>query len=311
MPAPMIAAAGIGAVGSLASGAMGAKAAGKASDAQVKAAEISAQVQRDAAVQARIDAYPWALTGAQALYSYMDELGIPRPQVPILPDLNSGPFAANGQGSAQSPTNALAGPTAGSQASAAPSLFASAPFKSRSRWEMQDSMQGRQQGQAPVAQPQAAPAPAAQPSVNSLAMTAKRGFQETPGYQFMVEEGERGVMNNLAAMGMKNSGSALKALTRFRTGLANQEYGTYLNRLAETAGMGQTQINRTNDLTQVAAGNIGRAHQDAGAARASGYVGAANSWQNAIGGAVNNISGGLGAMAFRGGFPAAPSGGLY
>lgn len=132
-----------------------------------------------------------------------------------------------------------------------------------------------------------------------------------PGYQFMVEEGERGVMNNLAAMGMKNSGSALKALTRFRTGLANQEYGTYLNRLAETAGMGQTQINRTNDLTQVAAGNIGRAHQDAGAARASGYVGAANSWQNAIGGAVNNISGGLGAMAFRGGFPAAPSGGLY
>lgn len=298
MPAPMIAAAGIGAAGSLASGAMGASAAKKAANAQVQAAEISAQVQRDAAVQARIDAYPWALSGAQALYSYMDELGIPRPEVPILPDLNSGPFAANG-GRSSAPQPA---PVATSQ----PQTSAQNSYEPGMAIGLSPGFSPAQQ--TPAAQPTAQPST---PSVNALAMTAKRGFQETPGYQFMVEEGERGVMNNLAAMGMKNSGSALKALTRFRTGLANQEYGTYLNRLAEVAGMGQTQVSRTNDLTQVAAGNIGRAYQDAGAARASGYVGAANSWQNAIGGVVNNISGGLGGMAYRGGFPAAPSGGLY
>lgn len=303
MPAPMIAAAGIGAAGSLASGAMGASASKKAANAQVQAAEISAQVQRDAAVQARIDAYPWALSGAQALYSYMDELGIPRPEVPILPDLNSGPFAANGGQSRPASTSMVA-----QQPVAQPTVdgpFMGAGSRSHAAW-------GQQTAPQQVAQPAPAAAQPAQPSVNALAMTAKRGFQETPGYQFMVEEGERGVMNNLAAMGMKNSGSALKALTRFRTGLANQEYGTYLNRLASVAGMGQTQTNTTNALTQNAAGNIGRAYQDAGAARASGYVGAANSWQNAIGGVVNNISGGLGAMSFKGGFPAVPSsGGLY
>lgn len=308
--AAMLGAAAIGTAGSVASGMMGSKAAGKAADAQVEAANVSAQVQRDAATQARIDAYPWALAGAQSLYAYMGELGIPMPKTPILPDLNAGPFAAGnatggtaGTAAPQPQRNALGMGQAGSQFQ----------FQGYPDWKRAGGVGGfkeystamsSQGGNAlrPVQQaPQAAaPTPAPQyPSPQNMPMTGKKGFTETPGYQFQVEEGEKGVLNNLAALGMKNSGAALKALTRFRTGIANQEYNNYLNRLAGAAGMGQSQVNATNNLTQNAANNIGQATQDAGAARASGYVGAANSWQNAIGNISNTWGNALGGMAYR------------
>lgn len=126
-------------------------------------------------------------------------------------------------------------------------------------------------------------------------------FQTTPGYEFAVQEGEKGVMNNLSALGMKNSGAALKALTRFREGLANQEYGNYYSRLSGLAGTGQNQVQSNNALGANTAASLtsganalGNTIQNAGAARASGYVGGANAWSNALGGATNNISNALG-----------------
>lgn len=151
-------------------------------------------------------------------------------------------------------------------------------------------------------------------------------FQATPGYKFAVKQGERSVMNNLNALGLRSSGSALKALTDYRTGVANQEYGNYLGRLAGVAGMGQDQANRTNQLgaqmssqqgqfgaqlagnVQQGLGNIGNTYESAGAARASGYVGAANALQNALGGATSNMSNALGMLSYKGFYG---GGGLY
>lgn len=131
--------------------------------------------------------------------------------------------------------------------------------------------------------------------------TFQSQFTETPGYEFAVQQGEEGVLNNLAALGQRGSGSALKALTEFRTGLANQTYDNYLNRLSGISTGGQTQVNTTNALGAQNAGmtgnilaNMGNTIQNAGAARASGYVGGANAWGNALSGASNNISGALG-----------------
>ncbi len=115
-------------------------------------------------------------------------------------------------------------------------------------------------------------------------------FTKTPGYDFAVSEGEKGVMGNLAALGMKNSGAALKALTQFRVGTANQQYDNYLARISGQAGVGQNQVNATNGASLGSAGIIGGLMQDAGAARASGYAGSANAWSNALG----NISGAAG-----------------
>lgn len=128
-------------------------------------------------------------------------------------------------------------------------------------------------------------------------------FKGTPGYGFAVSEGEKGVTNNLAALGMKNSGSALKALTRFRMGLADQTYNNYLDRVGQVSGMGQGQandnangaLNLGNSVINSTA-NMGQTVQDAGTARASGYTGGANAWSNALSGVTNNLSSSLGYM---------------
>lgn len=288
MPGPMIAAAGIGAGGSLATGAMGASAAKKAAAAQEAAAKEANQLQRDTTVQARIDSYPWALEGAQAMYQYMDEIGIPRPQNMILPDLNAGPFSANGQAQQETTTTTTS--------SGGPGGFGNQLASKGSQRGGVSGMVPTQIGQPQTVTTVTKPAQQQQQyqSPSQMAFTAKRGFQETPGYQYNVNEAERGVVNQLSSLGMRNSGAALKALTRTRMGLANQEYGNWLNRIAGVAGMGQSQVNQTNTLAANSAINMGQNLQNAGDARASGYVGAANAWGRGIAGASNNISEALG-----------------
>jgi hypothetical protein len=65
-------------------------------------------------------------------------------------------------------------------------------------------------------------------------------FTAQPGYDFMQKEGEKGVVRNLKALGMSNSGAALKALTKFNSGLANSTYQQYLDRLSGVSTGGQS-----------------------------------------------------------------------
>jgi hypothetical protein len=120
------------------------------------------------------------------------------------------------------------------------------------------------------------------------------GFKTTPGYNFAVSEGEKGVVNNMRALGMGGSGAALKALTRFRTGLADQTYQGYIDRLSGVATGGQSQVNNTNALAAAGTQGIAQQMQDAGAARASGYVGGANAWTGALGNFANSSGAALG-----------------
>jgi hypothetical protein len=312
--AAILGAAAIGGGASLLSGKMGSDAAGNAADAQTQAALAGVKVQRDAAVQSRIDAYPWALAGAQALYAYMGELGVPMPQTPILPDLNAGPFAAgaaSGGGKSQDPR--------ASRASEVQNLYGKylgrrATEAELSPWltagklgDLKKTVKKSTEGQAfkdahgvPLGPYQDPSAPGTFQSPAQMPMTPKLGFRETPGYQFAVSEGEKGVVNNLGALGMRNSGAALKALTRFRQGIADQEYGTYMNRLSGAAGMGQTQTTNTNAMMGQAAQGISQGYGDAGAARGSGYVGSANAWGGALGNVANTAGNALGWMAYRG-----------
>lgn len=141
-------------------------------------------------------------------------------------------------------------------------------------------------------------------SDEAKAGTFKSGFKETPGYGFAVAEGEKGVLNNMAALGMKNSGAALKALTRFRTGLADQTYQTYLDRLSGASTGGQTQAAQNASLGANFANNASNTIQDGATARASGYVGGANAWSNALSN-VSNQAGwalGMGSKNFGNGF---------
>lgn len=117
-------------------------------------------------------------------------------------------------------------------------------------------------------------------------------YTSTPGYEFRVAEGEKGIVNNLAALGMKNSGAALKAVERFRQDYATQDYGNYMTRLGNLATGGQQQAAADSAMGQQHAQSAGNTMQQAGAARASGYVGAANSWSNALSN-MSNMAGNL------------------
>lgn len=144
---------------------------------------------------------------------------------------------------------------------------------------------------------------------NSEQLAAGSKFTETPGYKFDIQEGEKGVVNNLAALGLRRSGSALKALTDFRVGLAEKYRGQYLDRLSGAAGMGQQQSSNLANISLVSGANQAQSLKDIGNAKASGYIGAGNAWSQGISGAAGNIAGGLGYLygQNRTGMQTAPS----
>ena len=87
-------------------------------------------------------------------------------------------------------------------------------------------------------------------------------FRNTPGYQFMQNEGMRGVMANAAANRNVNSGATLRALQDRSMGIADQTYGQYMNRLGSVMGMGQNAAAQTGNAAssygQTAAGVMGQ-----------------------------------------------------
>lgn len=116
----------------------------------------------------------------------------------------------------------------------------------------------------------------------------------SPGYKFLFDEAMRGARAQGAARGSLYSGAMLKELQNRATGLASQDYGNYMQRLAEATRVGQaaasgTAANATN-LGNSGAMVIGNAGSDAanarlisGSSQASSIIGANNAFQNTLG----------------------------
>jgi hypothetical protein len=68
---------------------------------------------------------------------------------------------------------------------------------------------------------------------------ASGAFQAGPGYQFALDQGSQAALRGAAAGGQLASGNTLMALNRYGQGLANQEYGSWLNNLGGYNAMGQ------------------------------------------------------------------------
>jgi hypothetical protein len=150
------------------------------------------------------------------------------------------------------------------------------------------------------------------------APTAQQAAQ-TPGEQFELQQGEQAINNSAAASGGLLSGGTAKSLDQYANNVASTNYqqaynnalGQYqqnynifennqaneFNRYAALAGAGQTAASTLGQEGQQAASNISNisltgGQQQAGqinnaaAATASGYAGAAN----AFGGGANNLS---------------------
>jgi hypothetical protein len=123
-------------------------------------------------------------------------------------------------------------------------------------------------------------------------------FEADPGYAFRLAEGQKALDRQAASRGGLISGGALRAATRYGQEMGSQEftnaYNRYqtnranqLNPLQSMAGQGQTTAAQLGQAGQNYATGAGEALTSGAAARASGYVGAANALTGALGTGLN------------------------
>lgn len=112
-------------------------------------------------------------------------------------------------------------------------------------------------------------------------------FFTSPDYNFRFNEGGRAVTQS-GAVGRPGlfSGDTLKALDTFGSNIASGEYGNYVNRLLQVAGLGTAATNTATNAVQSGTNTQAQLAQNVGDARASGVLGATNSIGNAIGNAA-------------------------
>jgi hypothetical protein len=119
-------------------------------------------------------------------------------------------------------------------------------------------------------------------------------FEKEPGYDFRMQEGQRGVEGSAAARGNVLSGAAQKALMKYGQNFASNEYGKAYDRYSAdqdnrfqrifgTAGLG---LNATNNLA-TATTNFGNQSSGlitgSGNAQAAGSIGTGNALNDGLG----------------------------
>jgi hypothetical protein len=115
-------------------------------------------------------------------------------------------------------------------------------------------------------------------------------FQNSPDYQFALQQGGQAVDRSAAARGNLNSGNTLAAQQQFGQGLASQQLGNYRNQLMGLIGGGQ---NAGNVLAQAGLQTgqmVGNNLMAAGNARGSGALASGISLGQGLGEAASAIA---------------------
>lgn len=129
--------------------------------------------------------------------------------------------------------------------------------------------------------------------LNSMGMGGEDGYQnfvdqfhKSPGYEFQMQQGQQAIDRSAAAKGMGKSGALTKATMRFGQGLANQEFGSYQDRLAAMAEQGLGAAGRYSDQVINAGRALGDMSMETGRNKASlgeGYYGRIGDYYSGIG----------------------------
>jgi hypothetical protein len=120
------------------------------------------------------------------------------------------------------------------------------------------------------------------------ATAARDRFQTSPGYQWSLDQGLRAVDAGAAASGMLRSGATLKAEQTFGTGLADQEFTNYYNRLFDLSKLGESAASGQAGASQTAGQGIAQTDLSQGSALSSIYGNAAQGIGNAFNTYQNN-----------------------
>jgi hypothetical protein len=127
-------------------------------------------------------------------------------------------------------------------------------------------------------------------------------LEQTPGYQFTLQQGNKALDNAMAAKGLGLSGAQLKGLDAYNTGLASQTFqqqyqnalqnfntnygqaGDQYNRLAGLVKLGQNSAAGVGDAGIQTASNIGNNITSGANAQAAGQIGSANALSGGLSG---------------------------
>ncbi len=134
---------------------------------------------------------------------------------------------------------------------------------------------------------------------------AFQNYLNSTGYQFNLNQGLNAASQSKAAAGLLDSGSTLKALDAYGTGLADQYGQQYVGNLQNLAGTGQAAASGLAGAGQSYAGAVGANNTNAANASANAGYSAANTTTGLINGAIKSfgaVGGGTNALT---GYPAA------
>jgi hypothetical protein len=139
--------------------------------------------------------------------------------------------------------------------------------------------------------------------------------EQTPGYQFNLQQGTQAINENAAATGNLNSGNTGVALEKFGQGLAQntyqqaysnalQAYNTNLGAASTGVNYGLNSTGQLGQFGQATANNLSNLYltggqqqasqlNNAAAAKAAGDIGSANAYANMFNGITNSATQGL------------------
>lgn len=97
-------------------------------------------------------------------------------------------------------------------------------------------------------------------------------LQQTPGYQFNLQQGLQSVENSQAAKGSLDSGQTLKGITQYGQGMAESTFNNRMNQLTNLAQLGQASATFTASQAMQQGENVANMRQQLGDTLGSGEM---------------------------------------
>lgn len=141
-------------------------------------------------------------------------------------------------------------------------------------------------------------------------MATQNRLEQSPGYQFRLQQGQNSIQNLLASRGGLKSGGAMKALEEFAQGTASQEFGNQVGYLQGLAGMGQNAATSMGNAELFAGSNMANASQQGILGQGMAMANRDAQMGNIFGGGMSQIGGTMLGMGMQGmaSAPKSPSG---
>lgn len=112
-------------------------------------------------------------------------------------------------------------------------------------------------------------------------------YQQSPGYQFRLDEGNRAAENLFSSKG--GGGNAMKALAEYNQNFASNDYYNYRNDQRANAGLGQAATNATGMMGMNYANQAGGQYGQLGDNLGSIGMWNAGNMNNALQGGISNL----------------------